>query len=45
MMVAAAAPMHQNSAFPTRALFSTLPTLPFIDKWTANITPRNIVNK
>src|SRR5215468_6274319 len=35
--------MHQNRALPTRALFNTLPTLPFIERWTASTTPRNNV--
>ena len=35
-----AAPMHQKSALPTRALLIAAPTLPFIARCTVSTTPR-----
>ena len=38
------APIHQNSALPTRGLPMTAPTLPFIARCTVSTTPRNTVS-
>src|SRR5262245_7858770 len=44
IMTAPNAPMHQKTAFATRALLRATPTFPFIARWTVRITPRNMVS-
>src|ERR1041384_6728377 len=44
MSSAITAPMHQNSALPTRGLLNATPTAPFIARWTVRTTPHNTLN-